>query len=153
MLASYMASNFLSPNGYVAFTANFNALTPPETKKLVPSNFMELMMTRVVLQEAVNLAASRSYASSMTSSINKDNIEEGVIYFNACVNAVMMGMVNTKYNREQFPKENAKLWLPAEGVAQLLKMWSSGANRPDNGGFVGFRADGNKGKIVFPEYY
>ena len=117
MLAYYMASHFLSPNGYVAFSANFDALTPPEAKRLMPTNFLELMMTRVILQQGTNLAASRSYASSLTSSLNKDNIEEGVIYSNACVNVLMLGKVNTKYNRELFPKENAKLWLPTEGVA------------------------------------
>ena len=110
-------------------------------------------MTRILLQQGANMSASRSYASSLTSSLNKDNIEEGVIYFNTCVNVLLMGRVNTKFNRERYPKENAKLWLPAEGIAQLLKMWSSGNNRPDNGGYIGFRAEGKKGKIIFPEYY
>lgn len=117
MVACNMASHFLSPNGYLALTANFDALTPQETKKLIPSNFMELLITRAVLQQGINMSGSRSYASSLTTSLNKDNIEEGVIYFNTCVNILTMGRVNTKFNREMFPKENAKQWLPAEGIA------------------------------------
>jgi hypothetical protein len=114
---------------------------------------MELAISRVCLQNAVNLSASRSYASSLTSSLNKENIEEGVIYFNACVNMLMLGLANTKYNRDRFPQYNSKLWLPLDGVATLLKMWASGGSRPDNGGYVGFRTEGKKGKIIMPEYY
>jgi hypothetical protein len=66
---------------------------------LVKSNFMELMMNRVVMQTAMNMSASRSYASSLTTSLNKDDVEEGVLYFNACVNMLFMGLANTKYNQ------------------------------------------------------
>jgi hypothetical protein len=103
MLASSMASHFLSPNGYLAFTTNYDSLTPPKDKKLVQPNFLDLMRSRVIMQSAVNMAASRSYASSLTSSLNKDNIEEGVIYFNTCVNTLLLGPVNTKYTRELYP--------------------------------------------------
>ena len=48
---------------------------------------------------------------------------------------------------------NPKMWLQPEGVATLLKMWASGDNRPENGGFVGFRSEGKRGKIIYPEYY
>ena len=153
MLASNLAANFLSPNGYLAFSTNFESLTPPKDKKLVQKNFMDLMMSRVIMQSTVNMAASRSYASSLTSSLNKDNIEEGVIYFNTCVNTLLLGLVNTKYTRELYPQANPKLWLQPEGVATLLKMWSRGDSRPENGAFVGFRTEGKQGKIIFPEYY
>ena len=72
-------------------------------KALVRTNFMDLMMNRIVMQTAMNMSASRSYASSLTSSLNKDDIEEGVIYFNSCVNMLFMGLADTKYNREKYP--------------------------------------------------
>jgi hypothetical protein len=99
MLAANMAASFLSPNGYLAFSCNYDSLTPPSDKKQVKSNFLELMMSRVIMQAAVNMSASRSFASSLTSSLNKDNIEEGVIYHNACVNLLLLGLVNTKHTR------------------------------------------------------
>ncbi len=106
------------------------------------------------MQQAVNLAASRSYASSLTTSLNKEDVEEGVIYFNACVNLLLLGSVNTGYNRARFPGiSHREQLLPLEGICSLLKMWSGGGSRPDNGGYVGFRTEGRKGKIVFPEYY
>jgi hypothetical protein len=49
MLASSMASHFLSPNGYLAFSTTFDSLTPPKDKKLVPTNFMDLMTSRVIM--------------------------------------------------------------------------------------------------------
>jgi hypothetical protein len=161
MFSSYLASHFLSPNGYLAYALNFDAFTSKEQqeqmqkakKALVRTNFMDLMMNRIVMQSAMNMSASRSYASSLTSSLNKDDIEEGVIYFNSCVNMLFMGLADTKYNREKYPQYNSKEWLPLDKVAELLKMWASGGNRPDNGGYVGFRTEGKKGKIVFPEYY
>jgi hypothetical protein len=153
MLASSMASHFLSPNGYLAFSTTFDSLTPPKDKKLVPTNFMDLMTSRVIMQSAVNMAASRSYASSLTSSLNKDNIYEGVIYFNTCVNTLLLGPVNTKYTRELYPQANPKLWIQPEGLATLLKMWARGDSRPENGAYVGFRTEGKRGKIIFPEYY
>ena len=117
------------------------------------TNFLDLMINRIVMQTGMNLSASRSYASSLTTSLNKADVEEGVIYFNACVNMLFMGLADTRYNREKYPQHNSKEWLPVDKVAELIKMWSSGGNRPDNGGYVGFRAEGKKGKIVFPEYY
>ena len=49
MLASSMAAHFLSPNGYLAFSANFDSLTPPNDKKLVQPNFLNLIASRVIM--------------------------------------------------------------------------------------------------------
>lgn len=77
-----------------------------------------------------------------------------MIYQNASVNTIFMGLVNTAYNRKRFPSANFMEWLPLDGVTTLLKMWSSGGHRPDNGAYVGFRTEAkSKGKIIFPEYY
>ena len=111
MLTSYLASHFLSPNGYLAYALNFDAFTTKEQQEqmhkakraLVSTNFMELMMNRMIMQAGMNMSASRSYASSLTTSLNKDDVEEGVIYFNACVNLLFMGLADTKYNRDKYP--------------------------------------------------
>ena len=70
-------------------------------RALVSTNFMELMMNRMVMQAGMNMSASRSYASSLTTSLNKDDVEEGVIYFNSCVNLLFMGLADTKFNRDK----------------------------------------------------
>ena len=79
-------------------------------------------------------------------------VQGGVIYQNATVNALFLGMVNSMYNRKRYPKENFTEWLPMDGVCNLLKMWASGGNRPECGAYVGFRTE-RKGKVIFPEFY
>ena len=55
--------------------------------------------------------------------------------------------------RKKFPSAPLNDLTPTDGISQLLKMWSLGDNRPENGAFVGFRTHGKKGKVVFPQYY
>ena len=100
----------------------------------------------------MNFAASRAYTQHLAS-IDLKSVAEGVIYQNACVNTVMLGLINTQYNRKRYPSANFMEWLPLDGVTTLLKMWASGGNRPENGAYVGFRTEGKKGKIILPEYY
>jgi hypothetical protein len=58
MLASSMASHFLSPNGYLAFTTNYDSLTSPKEKKLVQPNFLDLMRSRVIMQSSVTIKST-----------------------------------------------------------------------------------------------
>ena len=68
------------------------------------------------------------------------------------MNTLFLGLVDTKYTRTRFPKVNPlKTFIPLDGMTTLLKMWSMGENRPENGSYVGFRFEGSK--VVFPEYY
>jgi hypothetical protein len=100
----------------------------------------------------MNLAASRAYTATLTS-LNTNSVEDGVIYQNSCVNTIFIGLANTKYNRTKYPSADFTKWLPLDGISTLLKMWAIGGNRPDCGAYVGFRTQGRKGKLIFPEYY
>ena len=64
----------------------------------------------------------------------------------------MWDKLNTLENRKRYPAANYREWVPCEHVANLLKMWAAGDNRPENGSFIGFKAY-RKGKEVYPEYY
>jgi hypothetical protein len=149
VLSAYLASTYLSPNGYLAYTVNHNSLLPSDKHK----NFLEEMNSRLVVQNSLNMSASRSFQAYLESSLDLSTTQGGVIYQNATVNALFLGLVNTAYNRKRFPSTNPYEWLPLEGIATLIKMWSSGDNRPECGAFVGFRVEGKKAKVVFPEYY
>ena len=106
----------------------------------------------MVLQASMNMAASRSYQSTIKP-LDLQSVEDGVIYQNASVNTIFLGLLNTQYNRARFPSANFTEWLPLDTVATLLKMWSTGGNRPECGAYVGFKMEGKKKKLVFPEYY
>ena len=147
MMTVYMAANFLSPQGYVCFGHNLEALKyenggiPVGDKKLKNgANCLEVAANKCMLQTAINAATSRAF---------KDDL----LYENSCVNLYLLGLMNSAKNRKKYPSANFTEWLPMEAIAELIKLWSAGDNRPDNGAFVGFRAEGKKGKVVFPEYY
>lgn len=62
ILASFVASNFLSPNGYLAYTCNLNAMAAVrDAKKQGTTNFLEVAGNRVEMQSAMNMAGSRSF--------------------------------------------------------------------------------------------
>ena len=62
MLTAFVASNFLSPNGYLAYTCNLNGMAAArDAKKQGHTNFLELAGSRVEMQSAMNMAASRSF--------------------------------------------------------------------------------------------
>ena len=44
--------------------------------------------------------------------------------------------IDTPANRASMPNENKDDWLPPEKVAELLRMWADGENRPENGSFA-----------------
>ena len=124
-----------------------------DEKKTGSTNFLELANSRVIIQSAINMAASRSFQAYLESSLDLSTTDGGVIYQNAVVNTLFLGLVNTKYNRERFPSADFFKWLPLSGVTQLLEMWAAGDNRPECGSYVGFRIEGKKGKLIFPEFY
>lgn len=70
------------------------------------------------------------------------------------MNTLFLGLADTKYNREKYSKVSpSQTFVPLEGMTTLMKMWAMGENRPENGAYVGFRFEGTKGRVVFPEYY
>lgn len=91
------------------------------------------------MQAALNLSQSRGFAGD-------------VLYQNAQVNVLLWDKLNTLENRKKYPAENYREWLPPDQVASLLKMWSTGDNRPENGSFIGFRTV-RRGKEVYPVFY
>ena len=104
MLTAFLASNFVSPNGYLAYTCNLNAMAAVrDDKKMGNTNFLELASNRVIMQSAVNMAASRSFQAYLESSLDLSTTDGGVIYQNAVINTLFLGLVNTKYNRDRFP--------------------------------------------------
>ena len=64
----------------------------------------------------------------------------------------MIDKLLTEKNRNKFPSQNFKDWTPLESAAKLIKLWSFGENRPQNGFFLGFDVE-KKGKVIFPRYY
>lgn len=75
-----------------------------------------------------------------------------IVYQNACVNVLVIDKLLTDKNKKKYPSENYFNWTPLESAANLLKMWSLGEHRPENGELVGFETE-KKGKVIFPKFY
>ena len=58
-------------------------------------------------------------------------------------------MIDTEVNRKAMPDEDHSKWLPPEKIGELLRQWSDGENRPENGSFA--KLNFSKGAIV-PEF-
>lgn len=114
MLTSYLAALHLSPNGYLVHTCNMGSCVSPSAlapalqpyKDLYQGNFIELLTNRVLLQNSMNMASSRSFQAYLESSIDYANVKGGVIYQSATVNTLFLGLADTKYNREKYGKVN-----------------------------------------------
>ena len=44
--------------------------------------------------------------------------------------------IDTPANRASMPDADTKDWLPPEKIAELVRMWADGENRPENGSFA-----------------
>jgi hypothetical protein len=44
--------------------------------------------------------------------------------------------IDTAKNREEMPDADKSNWLPPEKIGDLIRAWSDGENRPDNGSFA-----------------
>ena len=49
---------------------------------------------------------------------------------------ILPGIIDTKANREAMPTMDKKDWLPTDDIATLIRQWSEGENRPENGSFA-----------------
>ena len=45
-------------------------------------------------------------------------------------------MIDTPGNRAAMPDEDKSSWLPPEKIAELVRAWADGENRPENGSFA-----------------
>ena len=58
-------------------------------------------------------------------------------------------MIDTPANRTAMPDADISTWLPPEKIADLLRAWANGENRPQNGSFA--KLSYKNGSVV-PEF-
>lgn len=58
-------------------------------------------------------------------------------------------MIDTPQNREGMPDADKSEWLPPQQMAELIRSWAAGENRPENGSFA--KLNYKNGTIV-PEF-
>lgn len=58
-------------------------------------------------------------------------------------------MIDTQVNRDAMPDADKSSWLPPEKIAELVRAWADGENRPENGSFAKLEY---KNLTVVPEF-
>ena len=85
-----------------------------------------------------------------------DREMENIVHQNASINVVLLDHADLIKDKDRFG--DAKLFKvkarKQQHIANLIKKWSGGDARPENGAFVGFDTSySKKGKIVLPQFY
>ena len=62
---------------------------------------------------------------------------------------ILPGTIDTLANRESMPDEDKTGWLPPDKIADVLRAWADGENRPENGSFAKLNY---KNQCVVPEF-
>ena len=49
---------------------------------------------------------------------------------------ILPGTIDTTANQASMPDEDKTNWLPPQKIAEVLRAWADGENRPENGSFA-----------------
>ena len=112
LLSAHLAANYLGEQGFVCLTGAAKVFEGP-----------------------VNWAFAYGMTKQTTHALALHLAERTDIPRSASVCTILPTTIDTQANRESMggAKED---WLPPEKIAELLRMWSDGENRPENGSFA-----------------
>ena len=125
LLASHLASHFLSEMGVLVLTGSLLAY-----KEETPSMLAYGVSKNIVHSVALNMSTQKDLTSETT------------------VICLLPDILNTETNRKAMPTADYTKWVHPDKIADLLYLWTKGVNTPKNGSFVGFK----QGKEVIPEF-
>ena len=127
LLTAHLAANYLGEQGFLCFTGAAKVFEGP-----------------------VNWAFAYGMTKQATHSLVLHMSERVDIPKSSSVCCILPGTIDTPANRESMPDEKDKDgWLPPDKIAEMLRAWSDGENRPENGSFAKLNY---KNKCVVPEF-
>ena len=102
-----------------------------------------------VFEGPVNFAYAYALSKASTHALALQLAERTEIPENATVCTILPQVIDTPANRRDMPDADHDTWAPCDKVAQMVKMWAEGENRPLNGTFA--KIEYEKGS-VFPKF-
>ena len=131
----HLASQHLSPNGYVVFNGGCPEIFTGANAQV---DFVERIARSVSTKQGFDLSI--------------DKQEENIVYANAGIN-IMLYPRKPVVLKQAFKKSELKQQAnKTTSIASLIKLWAAGDNRPENGSILGFDVD-KSGKVCLPKYY
>ena len=113
LLSAHLASKFLAEQGLLVFTGAAKVFEGP---------------TNFALAYGLSKQATHSLALHMA--------EREGIPKSADVVTILPTTIDTPANRESMPNDDHSIWLPPDNIANLVRAWAEGENRPVNGSFA-----------------
>lgn len=107
LLTGHLASRFLAEKGLLVFTG-----------------------AAAVFEGPTNYAFAYGLSKQATHAIALQMAERVDIPKSSDVVCILPTMIDTPANRSAMPDTDKSTWLPTEKIAELLRGWSDGENRP-----------------------
>ena len=126
LLAGHLASHMLSPQGMLMLTG-----------------------AAAVFEGPVNFAYAYAMSKAATHSLALHLAQRTEIPPASDVCTLLPQVIDTPGNREAMPDANHDEWAPPEKIAQMVRQWAEGENRPLNGSFAKVEYKNN---TVYPTF-
>ncbi len=126
LLTAHLAANYLGEHGFLCFTGAAKVFEGP-----------------------VNWAFAYGMTKQATHSLVLHLAEKTDIPQSSSVCCILPNTIDTQANRESMPNEDKSGWLPPDKIAEVLRSWAEGENRPENGSFAKLNY---KNQCVVPEF-
>lgn len=102
-----------------------------------------------VFEGPVNYAYAYYISKSATHALALQMSERKEIPQTSSVITILPQVLDTPANRQSMPDADFSKWAPTENVAQLIRGWADGENRPANGSFAKLHYENGS---VFPQF-
>ena len=106
------------------------------TKYLAPNGFLMLTGAAAVFEGPVNFAYGYAMSKAATHNLALQLAERTEIPESASVCTILPQVIDTPANRNDMPDVDKSEWQPPEKIAELVRAWAEGDNRPVNGSFA-----------------
>ena len=126
LLAGHLASHMLAPQGMLCLTG-----------------------AAAVFDGPVNFAYAYAMSKHATHSLAMHLATRAELPESSDVLTILPQVIDTPGNREAMPDANHDEWAPPEKIAQMVKQWAEGENRPLNGSYAKVEY---KNGTVFPTF-
>lgn len=102
-----------------------------------------------VFNGPVNFAYAYAMSKAATHSLALHIAQRGELAEDSNVCTILPGVIDTPANRSAMPDADMSEWAPPEKIAQMVRQWADGENRPLNGSFARVEY---KNSVVYPTF-
>ena len=119
------------------------------TKFLAPQGFLMFTGAAAVFEGPVNYAYGYALSKAATHHLALQMAERTEIPPSSSVCTILPQIIDTEANRAAMPDADKSGWQPPSKIADLVRSWAEGDNRPENGSFAKLKFENG---CIVPEF-